>query len=546
MTGSSHQSRRLISVIAATLTALACGTNYAYSAWEPQFADGMKLSSTESNLIGVAGNLGMYASGIPLGLLTDARGPRLTTFLGAITLGFGYFPIYQAYENGQGSLGVPMLCFFAFFTGFGSCSSFSASIKTAASNFPDHRGTATAFPLAAFGLSALFWSTVSAIAFKDDTGKFLLLLTLGTLFLNLIAIPFLRILPPSGSYHRLPNQRESTVESRQLRAARSTDPRSYQEDPDEAGTQSFGVFESQTGAHSRSTSHASNSHHSLANDPDADETSSLVSKPASRLSRDTLDGCNTDEILSNVPIDLPHPDVRGLAMLPKIEFWQLFLTMALLSGIGLMTINNIGNTAKALWKHYDDSASPRFIHQRQVMHVSILSFGNFIGRLLSGIGSDLLVKKLNMSRFWCLLISATVFTATQLAGAAISNPHQLVVVSGFTGFAYGFLFGVFPSLVAHTFGIGGLSQNWGVMTLAPVVSGNLFNLLYGSTFDKNSIVGPDGERDCPDGLGCYQRAYYTTFFSGVAGIIVCLWSIWSENRIHKKVLHKKLEHERLA
>lgn len=255
-----------------------------------------------------------------------------------------------------------MLCFFAFFTGFGSCSSFSASIKTgmyiyivqpwsafeilkakipwdtAASNFPDHRGTATAFPLAAFGLSALFWSTVSAIAFKDDTGKFLLLLTLGTLFLNLIAIPFLRILPPSGSYHRLPNQRESTVESRQLRAARSTDPRSYQEDPDEAGTQSFGVFESQTGAHSRSTSHASNSHHSLANDPDADETSSLVSKPASRLSRDTLDGCNTDEILSNVPIDLPHPDVRGLAMLPKIEFWQLFLTMALLSGIGLMTI----------------------------------------------------------------------------------------------------------------------------------------------------------------------------------------------------------------
>lgn len=36
----------------------------------------------------------MYASGIPLGLLTDARGPRLTTFLGAITLGIGYYPIY--------------------------------------------------------------------------------------------------------------------------------------------------------------------------------------------------------------------------------------------------------------------------------------------------------------------------------------------------------------------------------------------------------------------------------------------------------------------
>lgn len=101
MTGSIHQSRRIISVIAGTLAALACGTNYAYSAWEPQFADRMKLSSTESNLIGAAGNLGMYASGIPLGLLTDARGPRLTTILGAITLGVGYYPIYQAYVHGE-------------------------------------------------------------------------------------------------------------------------------------------------------------------------------------------------------------------------------------------------------------------------------------------------------------------------------------------------------------------------------------------------------------------------------------------------------------
>jgi MFS family permease len=232
-------------------------------------------------------------------------------------------------------------------------------------------------------------------------------------------------------------------------------------------------------------------------------------------------------------------------MLPKVEFWQLFLTMALLSGIGLMTINNIGNSAKALWQHYDDSASSQFIHQRQVIHVSILSFGNFIGRLLSGIGSDMLVKKLNMSRFWCLFISATVFTGTQVAGATISNPNQLVVVSGCTGVAYGFLFGVFPSLVAHTFGIGGLSQNWGVMTLAPVLSGNLFNLVYGSIYDKHSIVAPDGERDCPDGLACYQGAYYMTFFSGVAGIVVCLWSIWREYQIHQ-AFRRKVEHDRLA
>ena len=36
----------------------------------------------------------MYAMGIPMGLLTDARGPRLVTLVGSICLGLGYFPIY--------------------------------------------------------------------------------------------------------------------------------------------------------------------------------------------------------------------------------------------------------------------------------------------------------------------------------------------------------------------------------------------------------------------------------------------------------------------
>ncbi|KAE8148370.1 major facilitator superfamily domain-containing protein [Aspergillus avenaceus] len=542
MTDSSHKTRRIISVVAGTLVALACGTNYAYSAWAPQFAHRMKISSTESNFIGAAGNLGMYASGVPLGLLTDARGPRLTTFLGAITLGIGYYPIYSAYEHGQGSLSVGLLSFFSFLTGFGSCSAFSASIKTAASNFPDHRGTATAFPLAAFGLSAFFWSNVSSLIFKDDTGQFLLLLALGTSILNLVSIPLLRLMPPAEPYIPLSRNRSPGVESNRLRRTKSNESQYVPSETHEAGTHSSTAFETQPLAHVRSQSTVSNSHH----DPDMDETSSLVSKSASRHSRDSYGPTGEDDdALSDVGAGSPHPDIRGLAMLPRVEFWQLFLTMALLSGIGLMTINNIGNSAKALWKYYDDSASSRFIQQRQVMHVSVLSFGNFIGRLSSGIGSDLLVKKLDMSRFWCLFISAVVFTITQLAGAAISNPHQLIVVSGFTGIAYGFLFGVFPSLVAHTFGIGGLSQNWGVMTLAPVFSGNVFNLLYGSIYDRHSIVGSDGDRECPDGLSCYRTAYYTTFFSGVAGVIVCLWSILRERKVHG-AMRKKIDHDRLA
>ncbi|KAJ5084027.1 hypothetical protein NUU61_008606 [Penicillium alfredii] len=533
MIGSDNSTARMISVIAGTLVALSCGTNYAYSAWAPQFAHRMKLSSTESNLIGAAGNLGMYAMGIPLGLLTDSKGPRLMSLVGSACLVVGYYPIHLSYASGPGSVPVVFLCFFTFLTGTGGCAAFTGAIKTAASNYPNHRGTATAFPLAALGLSAMFWSTISTLIFKEDTGNFLLLLALGTSILCLVSMPFLRIFEVESYTSVSHGDSRRPTESRRMRRPTDASASESFQEPDVHSSRAF-LSEHTTHArsHSRSLS-ASNTRASTQRargySNDLNESSSLVSKNSKHEPRSSIDSSD-DDFLPDVTVEQSQPDIRGMAMLRTVEFWQLFMTMVLLSGIGLMTINNIGNSAKALWQFYNDRTTPKFIQQRQVMHVSVLSFGNFLGRLSSGIGSDFLVKELELSRFWCLFTSAVIFTLTQLAGASISDPNNLVAVSSFTGLAYGFLFGVFPSLTAHTFGINGLSQNWGVMTLAPVLSSNVFNLLYGAIYDHHSVVGRDGDRQCRQGLSCYRSAYYFTFFSGLAGLGVCMWSIIRERR----------------
>jgi hypothetical protein len=36
----------------------------------------------------------MYASGIPVGMLVDSKGPRLAVLIGAVTLGIGYYPMH--------------------------------------------------------------------------------------------------------------------------------------------------------------------------------------------------------------------------------------------------------------------------------------------------------------------------------------------------------------------------------------------------------------------------------------------------------------------
>ncbi|TVY80409.1 putative membrane protein [Lachnellula suecica] len=493
---------RIVSSIAATLIALACGTNYVYSAWGPQFAEKLKLSATQENLIGLSGNLGMYTLGIPVGMLVDAKGPRIAVIIGAILLALGYFPLHQAYDKGFGSM--PLLCMFSYFTGLGGCAAFAASIKTSALNWPHHRGTATGFPLAAFGLSAFFFSMIKQFVMPGSTGDFLFLLACGTFGLVTISFFFLRVLPhphysavPTSSGNRLHRTKSEDIE-----------PLTQEHAPNQEHDLNQRLVAADAPAQDLSTM------------SETDETSSLMSKSSSSS---TPGDVPSEE---NFVKDHAHRvDIRGFKMLPLIEFWQLFSLMGILTGIGLMTINNIGNDSTALWRHYDDSVTDDFVMQRQAMHVSILSLCSFAGRLLSGVGSDFLHKVLRASRLWCLTLAATIFLIAQIGALTITNPHYLVFVSSLTGLAYGFLFGCFPSLVAEAFGINGLSQNWGTMTLSPVISGNIFNLFYGVVYDHHSVINNHGERVCTEGLACYRSAYLVTISACVLGLAVSLWSI---------------------
>ncbi|KZF23431.1 MFS transporter [Xylona heveae TC161] len=495
---STHRTTRIVSVIAATAVALACGTNYVYSAWAPQFAERMKLSSTQSNLIGSAGNLGMYGFGIPVGLLVDRKGPRPGVILGSLLLLVGYLPMHLAYDAGPGSISVAALCFFSLLTGCGSCSAFSGAIKSSALNWPHHRGTATAFPLSAFGLSAIFFSTISSLIFSDNTSGFLLLLSIGTFGLTLVSVFFLRIVPQTGAYTRIPAHER-----------RNSDPHR---------------------AHRRKSEQG----HYQNNAEEPDEISSLLStSPDPEQSATDLPRAKIDEGHNH------HLDIRGLVLLSKPDFWQLFSLLGLLTGVGLMTINNIGSDARALWIHYDDSVPREFIQNRQVVHVCVLSAMNFLGRLSSGIGSDLIVKRMGMSRFWCVIAASTVFCVAQLSATQINNPHSLFVVSGLTGLGYGFLFGVYPALVSEKFGVHGLSQNWGCMIFAPVISAELFNLIYGAVYDKHSVVLPDGERQCQEGLACYREAYWVTLGASVLGLCISFWCVYHERAEQKKLARRE-------
>ncbi|EFE35853.1 uncharacterized protein ARB_04787 [Trichophyton benhamiae CBS 112371] len=147
-----------------------------------------------------------------------------------------------------------------------------------------------------------------------------------------------------------------------------------------------------------------------------------------------------------------------------------------------------------------------------------------------------------MSRFWCVFVASILFCISQFGGAKISNPHHLLFISSLTGLAYGVLFGVYPAIVSHAFGISGFSQNWGVMTLAAAIFGHIFNYIYGVIYDSHSKVLPDGTRQCNMGLECYSTAYLVAFYASICSGFLTLLGVFLERyRRHQRLLTEEDE-----
>lgn len=186
----------------------------------------------------------------------------------------------------------------------------------AALNWPKNRGAATAFPLAAFGLSAFFFSTLSSYLFPGDTSSFLLVLAVATSVTIFISFFFLRVihLPRAAGYTALP---DGSNGSNVLHRTKSGS--SIHRPEIEPGTASSSVSRPVVDDRDPAT---------------LDETSSILSKSSDE---EDLEAASRGHKKSG-SVDGVHVDIRGMALLKEVDFWLLWLMLGLMTGCGLMTI----------------------------------------------------------------------------------------------------------------------------------------------------------------------------------------------------------------
>ncbi|KIJ96456.1 hypothetical protein K443DRAFT_107199 [Laccaria amethystina LaAM-08-1] len=454
-----YSTPRLTTLIASLIVALAAGTNYV--TYAPQLGSRLRITHTQLNMVGLAGNVGVSVSGPIWGQIVDYRGPRILLACGFMLLLGGYSGIRHLYDEGipdgaasLSTFGLYTLVLFSFMTGAGSNCGVTSTVNSTAKTFPDRmRASTTGLVISGFGLSAFLFSTISHHFYAGNTSSFLFLLSVGTALPMIIGFFLVRPIPLLPSKERL----HADIE-----------------DPREAAISS-----------------------ELAHDD------SIYTRLLGAV--ESLDGL---------------PDVYGKRLWKSGDFWLLFSILSILSGTGLMYINNVGSMSQALYgynnSHYDEAKASQW----QSTQVSTISLMNFTGRIFIGLVSDLGKNRFGMPRSYSLVLVSSFCFVSQVATASIDDIRHLSIASSLLGLAHGSVFSLFPTVCLEWFGMPHFSENWGYLSLSPMAAGNFFSLVFGRNLDMH---GASMTR-CGQGLECYVATIYLTIGATFLSMLLSLWA----------------------
>jgi len=154
--------------------------------------------------------------------------------------------------------------------------------------------------------------------------------------------------------------------------------------------------------------------------------------------------------------------------------------------------------------------------------------------------ADLVKNRLHLPRSYCISLVAILFIISQIMAVLTDDVTDLWKASLALGLAYGSMFGLFPAIVFEWFGMPHFSENWGYLSLSPVLGGNLFSIAFGRNLDAHSpskneettIPRADtpSEPQCLDGRNCYVASLHITITACCLALLLSIWAGWRDRQ----------------
>ncbi|KAH3661730.1 hypothetical protein OGAPHI_005908 [Ogataea philodendri] len=220
-------------------------------------------------------------------------------------------------------------------------------------------------------------------------------------------------------------------------------------------------------------------------------------------------------------------------LLSNKTFICYFFLSALYCGTGQVYIFGVGFIVKAQLNPLVGFYSSK-ISAYQALQVSILSLCNFLGRIVSGVVSDFLHKKLKLQRLWVITVFVIVGICAALSLLVFDTPQTLSLSSGLYGLCYGAIYGAMPAILAESFGSRHFATTWSVHGTGSVVAFLLLSNYFGRAYDSQSEYIEDGQgkiiRACMHGNRCYYNVFTVNVGIGLVCLALCLRMIYANRK----------------
>ncbi|KAG2373689.1 hypothetical protein C9374_011978 [Naegleria lovaniensis] len=580
---------RWISFLIGALLTFLSGTHYAYSSISPTIKNDLNFSQTQVNLIGTAANVGTYFA-LPVSMLNDFIGSRVTCVISGLLLFSGYFTFYLVYIkaiplNGSDAY-IFIACFMAVM-GQGSAGAYAAAITTNIKNFEEkHRGKIIGFMGSCVALSSAVFSLIYSVGFERKLGEYLLFVgvfgggvttVLGTLFMNQIGIKKNEENSKNGnvqdhnawmlideeedvqSFVHDEDLEDGDVEQINDFLMMGNDKMTEKNDKKEEISQEEKMKEESeqiTPTQPQElimnvTSQPMLSQSDLMTSDILEEQDQLEEREEEIQVEIEQVKSIEDEMLKSTehhehPLLLPKmekkleskfdkiysiaqkpiPNANPIQMLFSLDFYLTFFVYFACMGSGLVIVNNLGSIVIS-YGGYDG--------QQHVM-VIIFACSNALGRLLFGLTSDSFSRYVTRTTF---LTGASILMLICQLVVLVSPLWMFYLILILLGNSFGGVAVMIPSFLSERFGPKYFAVNSSICSLASSLGSFLLATLVAGKVYESNIASDNLSKICY-GNSCFQATFYLTTLLCSVSCVACIVLMYRTRGLYQILYYRKV------
>ncbi|KAI4367712.1 hypothetical protein MLD38_023420 [Melastoma candidum] len=362
------------------------GNNYSFSNYSDALKSIMGLTQLELNNLSVAKDVGK-AFGLLAGLSSDRIPTWLILLIGSVEGILGYGAQWLVVSK-RATLSYWQMCIFLCMGGNSSTWMNTATLVTCIRNFRKNRGPVSGILKGYVGLSTAIFTDLCTALFSDSASAMLLMLALIPFAVCMTSMVFLHEVPPSEEV-REENRYFMVFNSLAVIVAFYLLAYDFSGSHGSIFNYAFAgilllimcsplaipVFDFFKGSRRASLDLESENNQEI-QEPLLESSETVVGA----AEQETQEGTTDTEGVETKRKPAIGDDHTIFEAMRTYEFWLLFVTFLAGVGTGLAVQNNMGQIGEALG--YDDVS----------VFVSLISIWGFFGRIISGTGSEYLIK----------------------------------------------------------------------------------------------------------------------------------------------------------